>query len=194
MLASIRSALEFFTGKPYSWEEMEELTGFQAGKAAWTVKIWAYLATHGFDIHMIEGFDYKKYREQGKQYLTTFFKPEELQWQLENTNLLKIKPLLSVFLENVRQEVRSPQLADIDAMLADGYLVTVQLNSRLLNSQDGYIAHMILVYDKEGSEYIAHDPGLPSQAGRHIPADLLLKAMGGSDNTVEVTGLRLRKQ
>jgi hypothetical protein len=192
MLAAIRSALEYFTGEAYSWDRMEEITGYTPHKSAWTVKVWAYLATHGFDMRMVEGFDYRRYRAESITYLETFLKPEELKWQLEHTNLLEIKPLLPTFLKTVHQEVRSPQLTDIDDMLRDGYLVTVQLNSRALNDKEGYVAHMILVYDKDGDEYIAHDPGLPPQESRHIPSDLLFKAMGGEHNTVEITGIKVR--
>jgi len=192
MLACLRSALEHFTGKQYGWEELEKLTGFQSGKAAWTVKIWAYLATHGFDVRMIEGFDYNRYQTEGKEYLRTFLKPMELQWQLDHTNLLEVAPLLPTFLKSVYQEIRSPLLKDIDKMLDDNYLVTVQLNSRKLNGEKGYVAHMILVYDRQGDYYIAHDPGLPAHEARRIPARLLLDAMGGEHNTVEVTGLKLK--
>ena len=191
MLACLRSALECLTSKQYSWNELEKITGFKRDKAAWTVQVWAYLATHGFNIHMIEAFDYHRYQAEGKEYLRTFLKPEELQWQLAHTNLLEISPLLPTFLQKVHQEMRSPQLEDIDELLDGGYLVAVQLNCNVLNKREGYVAHMILVYAKQDGGYIAHDPGLPAHQARHIPAQLLLDAMGGKHNTTEVTGLKL---
>lgn len=194
MLASYRSVLEYFTGRQHGWRELEIITGFQSGKAAWTVKTWTYLATRGFDIRMIEGFDYKRYMEEGEAYLQNFFSPEEFQWQIQKTNLLEIKPLLPEFLEHTTYEKRSPNLHDIDTMLHDGYLVTVQLNSNALNEVPGYNAHMIVVYDKAGEDFVAHDPGLPPREARHIKPDLLYKAMGGDNNTVEVTGIKLESK
>jgi len=192
MLASIRSVLEYFTGKQYSWKELEDIIGYKHGRAAWTVQVWTYLATHGFDIRMIEGFDYQRYMDEGETYLQTFLKPEELEWQLQHTNLLEIRPLLPEFTKHVTHERRSPGLRDIDEMLEDGRLVTVQLNLNTLNGTPGYNAHMIVVYDKDNSAYVAHDPGLPPHEARHIDPVLLYKAMGGKNNTVEVTGIKLR--
>jgi len=193
MLACIRSAMEYFTDKTYSWEEMEELIGFKAGKAAWTVKIWTHLAKQGFDIHVIEAFDYERYQTEGRAYLESYLKPEELEWQLKHSNLLEIGPQLTEFLQLVHRETRSPKLSDIDTMLAEGRLVTVGVDSKTLNNQPGYTSHMILVHAKEGEEYIAHDPGLQPHENRRIPSDLLFKAMGGVGNRIEVTGIKLRK-
>lgn len=191
MLACMRAALEYLTGKGYSWEELENLTGYRPERAAWTVKMWTELADR-FDIRMIEGFDYERYFKEGESYLHTFLKPEEVKWQLKESNLAEIRPLIPQFLETVAYEKRSPELKDIDDMLGEGYLVTVLLNSRVLNHQEGYVAHMILVHAKDGDSYIAHDPGPPAAAHRHIPARLLFEAMGGADNTVEVTGIKLK--
>lgn len=192
MLSCLRSALEYFEKRPYSWEELEQLTGWQSGKAAWTVKAWTDLAEQGFDIQMIENFNYREYASEGKEYLQTFLKPEELEWQLKNTNLLEITPLLPKFLTTVNHIQKSPERGDIDRLLGEGYLVTVQLNSRVLNDRPGYVAHMILVLQQDGEDYIAHDPGLPGQALRRLSCSKVYEAMGATANTSEVTGLRPR--
>jgi hypothetical protein len=193
MLACYRSVLEYFDGRPYSWEELEKLSGFKPGRAAWTVKAWTTLARQGFDIKMTENFDYHEYFKEGEAYLQTFLKPEELKYQLERTNLLEIRPLLPEFFKTVRQIQKSPVLADIDELLSDGYLVLAQLNSRALNQQAGYVAHMVLITTKEHDMYIAHDPGLPGQENRSIAPNLLYNAMGGENNTTEVTGIKKGK-
>jgi hypothetical protein len=192
MLASIRSALEYFTDKQYTWEQLEDMTGYKPNTAAWTVKVWVELARQGFAIRMIEKFDYRRYQAERRAYLEQVFSDQKLAWQEEHTHLLQIAPLLPDFLQTVQQEMRSPQLADIDAMLAEGYLVTVQLNSRVLDGREGFAGHMILVHGKDGDEYIAHDPGLPPKENSRITSELLFRAMGGRDNTTEVTGLKLQ--
>ena len=190
MLATIRGALEYLTRSQYSWEDMEALLGYRPGRAAWTVEVWTKLAMQEFDIHMIEAFDYQRYADEGESYLRTFLKPEELAWQREYSNLLDIKPFLPRFLKTVRREQRSPQLRDIDLLLAQGYLVLVQLNLNVLNHKPGYVAHMILIHDKTDGTYVAHDPGLPPYKNRRIMPAKLLAAMGGEHNTVEVTGIK----
>lgn len=191
MLAVFRSALEYFTKKPYTWEELERLTGYKPDRAAWTVKIWTELADD-FDIRMIEGFDYQRYFDEGESYLHTFLRPEEVEWQLAKSNLADIRPLIPAFLEKVDYQMKRPSLKDIDDMLAEDYLVSVQLNSKALNDEEGYSAHMVLVHDSDGDEYIIHDPGLPPVKNRRVKKDLLFRAMGGDNNTSEVTGLKLK--
>lgn len=191
-LAVYRSILRYFTGKEYSWQEVEQLSGFQNGIAAWTVQIWTNLAKQGFDICMVENFDYASYLQKGMDYLQTIYKPEEIDWLLKHSNLANIKPFIPEFLKTIQHEQRTPQLSDIDAMLKDKYLVTVQVNSRALNDQPGYVAHMVLVTQHDDAGYTAHDPGLPPQANRHISRDQLWRAMGGDGNTTEVTGIKLK--
>jgi hypothetical protein len=191
-LACYRSALEHLTGKKYSWKELEAITGFKKGRAAWTVGVWAYLAERGFTIRMVEAFDYERYAKEGQSYLKTFLTPEDLEWYLKHTDLLDIKPLIPKFLKTVKHMKHSPQLSDIDTMLRQGFMVVPTLNSRILNNQSGYLKHAILIYDKKDDYYIAHDPGLTNaQPGRHIPATKLFTAMGGPDNTSEATGIKL---
>jgi hypothetical protein len=189
-VASTKSILEYFSGQKYAWKEVDDIIGYRPNRPAWTVKLWAYLAAHGYDVRMVEAFDYERYAREGEAYLATFLKPDELAWQLKHTNILEIQPLLPAFLESVQPERRSPTLKDIDAMLQDGYLVTVQLNSNALNNKPGYVAHVVTVYDKDGADYIAHDPGLPPRPARHIEPGTMYEAMGGDNNTTEVTGVR----
>lgn len=192
MVSALRSVLEYFTGKTYSWKEVEDILGYQSGQAAWTVKAWTELASAGFDIRMIENFDYARYQAEGEAYLREFLRPNELRWQLENSNLLEIRPLIPEFLSTVHHEQRSPTLQDIDEMLADERLVLVQLDAAKLNAlPKDYIAHMIVIYDKIGNDFVAHDPGFPAMAERRIAPHALYEAMGGADNTTEVTGIRL---
>lgn len=193
MVAVLRMIIEYWTHQKSTWREMAALTGFRNNIAAWTVTAWTRLARQGFDIRMIEKFDYAAYGEQGRAYLENYFEPDALDWVSKHSNLAELQSYIPEFLQTVRQEKRSPTLADIDALLAANYLVFVTLNSQVLNDRTGFVSHAILVYGKAGDTYIAHDPGLAPQPDRHIPADKLWDAMGGNDNTNEVTGVRLRK-
>ncbi len=191
MLAVYRSIFDYFYNERLDWAQLEELTGFNTDKAAWSLKVITYLARRGLDINMLEPFDYARYYDLGESYLNEFYSPVEKNWQLEHSNILEIKPLIPEFLENVQYTLKQPTLNDIDAMLDDDRLVFVTLNSRVLNDETGYFAHAVLIIDRDEGEYIVHDPGLPPLANRHIDRQKFLKAMGDTNTTSEVTGFRL---
>lgn len=193
MVAVYRSIVQFFTGKRLSWEQADELIGYKDGRPAWTLGALTKMAGMGFDIRMIEQFDYRTYAEQGEKYLQKLYSKEELDWQLAHTNILDIKPLIPRFLETVHWEQRSPTLQDIDGMLADGRLLFVTVNSLALDDQPGYSNHALLIIDREDDSYIAHDPGLPPHPARRVSKEKLWQAMGGKDNTAEATGFKLAK-
>lgn len=194
MLAVYRMIIKHFLHKEWSWEQLEELTGYQPGRPAWTVKPLTTLVTeHGLSAKMIEPFDYKRFAREGKDYLYDLYDNEEVEWYLANTNILEITPYISKFLAAVRPECRRATLQDIDDMLDEGRLVFVTVNAKKLNDQEGFGGHAVLVIAKESDDYIIHDPGLPSQPNRHIATEKFWQAMGGEQNTAEVTGFMLRK-
>ncbi len=193
MLAVYRSIFDYFYDERLDWLELEKLTGFKPGKAAWSLTIISYLAERGMDIRMIEPFDYARYYTIGEPYLDELFTPVEKDWQLKHGNILEIRPLIPDFLEKVKYELKRPSLEDIDSMLDEGRLVFVTVDSRILNDKPGYFSHAVLVIGNSRDQYIIHDPGLPPQPNRHVSKQKLYEAMGEEEKTSEVTGFRLKK-
>jgi 23S rRNA pseudouridine1911/1915/1917 synthase len=193
MLANYRMVIQYFLHKEWTWEQLEDLTGYTTGRPAWTVKALTSTAKElGLSVRMIEPFNYIRFAKEGKDYLYDLYDNEEVEWYLQHTNILEIKPSITSFLATVRPECRQAKLSDIDDMLAEGRLVFLTLNGRALNDATGYVNHSVLVIDKAGDDYIIHDPGLPPRPNRHVPAAKLWLAMGGESNTSEVTGFMLR--
>lgn len=193
-VAVYRMLFDYYQHREISWEEMDKMAGFEDHKAAWTVTIWERMSNQGFDIRMIENFDYHRYMQEGEAYLHVYLDDEQYQWQVEHTNILAMQPYIPSFLEKVKVESRSPMLSDIDAMLDDDRLVFLTLNSRALNDRPGYVSHAVLIIAKDGDEYIMHDPGLPPQPYRHVARSQVWKAMGGDNNTCEATGVKFKPQ
>lgn len=193
MLACYRMIMQWFLKRDMTWEQMAAFTGYTPGVTAWTLRSLVQCSRMGFAIQMVELFDYSRYAHEGDTYLEEFFEPDELTWFKTHSDLAGMKPYIDDFLHMVHFTRRSPQLADIDAMLADGRLVTVTLNSRVLNQKTGFASHMVLLYGKEGGEYLAHDPGPEPQPHRRIAADVLWQAMGGEGNRNEIAGFALHQ-
>lgn len=193
-LAVYKMLFDHFMGRRVDWEELEKMSGFRPGKAAWTVTMWERMSKQGFDIHVIEPFDYLSYMEQGEAYLRRYYTTAaEYEWQTNHTNILEIHPHIAPFLKEVTLESRHATLKDIDDMLAEGRLVFMTLNANVLNGKKrGASSHCVLVIGKEGDEYIIHDPGLPPQPYRRVDAERLWDAMGREKNTSEVTGVSFK--
>jgi len=186
------SILDFFLGKKYSWEQLEKLVGFKEGKAAWTVQPLPKMTELGLDISMIEPFDYQRYLKEGEKYLHTLYSQEEIDWYKKNSNILEMQKFIPKFLKTVNHQMRRATLVDVDAMLKQGRLIFMTVNSRALDDSPCFASHAILVFDKDGDDYIAHDPGLQPKPYRKITPDKLWAAMGGAKNTSEVTGFKLK--
>jgi 23S rRNA pseudouridine1911/1915/1917 synthase len=192
MLATYRSVLDYFLQKRFDWDAIEGLTGYKTGLAAWTVSSLPKMQAMGLDIRMIEPFDYQRYLNEGEEYLRTIYSPEEIYWYRKNTNILNIKDDIPEFLKHIKYECRRASLKDIDAMLSGDRLVFVTVNSKILNGSTGFVSHAILVLGKEGNDYVVHNPGPPPVAYQKISSELLWDAMGGDNNTAEVTGFKLK--
>lgn len=191
MLACYRSILKYFTDREYSWDELDELTGFRENKAAWTIEALVKLHKQGFEIKLIEPFDYRRYLAEGESYLPEVLTPTQAEWQLQHSNIREMKQFIPEFLEQIDYTCSMPTLADIDALLENGFLVTVVLDSRTLNDEQGYVAHMVLIYDRDGDVYMVHDPGLPPRPSRRVTRDRLWKAMGQGHAAADVTGFKI---
>lgn len=193
-VAVYRMLFDYFLDRKISCEDMEKMAGFQPGKAAWTITIWERMSKQGFDIRMIEPFDYGRYDKEGEAYLRVYFNEIEYNWQAKNSNILETRPYIASFLAQQKPEHRRANLQDIDDMLVDGRLVFLTLNSKALDNKPGFAVHAVLIIDKEGDEYIMHDPGLPPVPYRRVSAEKLWQAMGAERSTSEVTGVKFKPQ
>jgi 23S rRNA pseudouridine1911/1915/1917 synthase len=140
----------------------------------------------GLSVKTIRPFDYKRFIRERKDYLYDLYDNEEVEWQLEHTNVLDSIPYVSRFLAAIRPECRRATLHDIDDMLDQGRLVSVTTVSAVDDHDD----RMILIIDRTDKDYIVH---MPSQPVKHVPRKKLWEAMGGEQNMSEVTGFMLRK-
>lgn len=192
MLAVYRSLFDFFLHRKMTWKELESFTGYKPKRAAWTLKSLVQMQRMGFDIRMIEAFDYERYNEEGRDYLKKFFTKEQYEWQIENSNILDLRPHIAEFLKHINYEKREPTLNDIDSMLDDGRLVFLTINSRALNDEEGYIDHAVLVIARDETTYTVHDPGGEPQANRIVDRDKLLAAMTSGNRSADATGFKLQ--
>lgn len=175
--AVLRMALKYFyPSEDYSWEELDQLTGKKPDKWTWRTRALVELKRRGMDVVNWGNFDHKEFVERGASYLNDFFGPEKARIQIEHCDL-------EYEIENAREWVKVvenkfglPTLEDIKELLDIGYLVICNVNSKILNQQDGYSGHFVLIYDVKDDFVLMHDPGPPHSPERRVSYEVFFKA------------------
>ena len=73
--------------------------------------------------------------------------------------------------------------------MADGYVAKPMVNSKILNGQEGYEGHSVVVLDVDESDIWFHDPGLPAFENRKISHALFQQAMDSFGGEMDVIKL-----
>lgn len=188
-LATYRALIEHFTHTSISWTDVEQLHGYTPDAAAWTLKALLSMSDKGWDIVVHEPFDYELYLEKGENYLRAQMGDEIAEWQLAHSNIAEIKQYIPDYTKKIKHYVKNPTIATVEQMIDDGRLVTLVLNSRVLNGKSGYVGHSVLIFDYDENSFKFHDPGLPPHKSRIESKELILRAMG---NASDATGFKLK--
>lgn len=175
--AVLRMALKYFYPREdYSWDELDQLTGKKPDKWTWRTRAMVELRRRGMDVVNWGNFDHKEFVERGASYLNDIFGPEKARIQIEHCDL-------EYEIENAREWVKVvenkfglPTLEDIKELLDIGYLVICNVNSKILNQQEGYSGHFVLIYEVEDDFVLMHDPGPPHAPERRVSYEVFLKA------------------
>lgn len=122
----------FLPERNFSWAELDKLTHKVPGKGTWWLPAIVELNAMGLQTVHIGTFDYKKFHKDSKNYVLSFFSPEVAQWHLEKSDLVEIMPFIPKFVKNVSQSTRPASIADLDRLIDEGWLVSINVNSRTL--------------------------------------------------------------
>ncbi len=188
--AVFKSLIEYFMNETLSWLEMDELGHSVPGKGTWTAPYHLKLAQGGVEVVIIEQFDYKKFAKDGLQYLETL--GEKGEFYINHSNWSESLSSIKPFIDRVRVRNHNAHIGEIDELLEGGYLVGVELNSKVINGKDGFTLHYVLVKSKQGDDYIINDPGGLGDGyeNRIVDRATLMKAIGGEFAQYEVAGFR----
>ena len=188
--------LNYFTHRKYSWRELDDLTGHRSKKGTWFFPVLTKLKKKGFEIEVIDTFDYKKCYEEREKYLRKYFKnPQALKFCLERTDLFDKIELLPEFIKTIKPKKKSPDIKDIGNFLKKGYLIAVELDMGVLNNRDSYISHLILIIGFDKDNFIFHDPGLPPIKNRKVSKEIFEKAWSyDGESSHNITAIKYNNQ
>jgi len=188
--AVFRSLFHYFFNEDLNWGDIEKITKTEKEKGSWTMAAEIELAKRGIDVINIEPFDYARYYQEGIDYLRGNFDEDTVNYYLNKSNLLNVNEDIPTFLKLVKHESRKGTIKDIDGFLDNGYLVGVEINSRILNKKSGLSLHYVLIVEKEKDSYIVNDPGLPPFECRMVSKNEFIEALGKEGSNGEITAFR----
>lgn len=170
--------LTFFSGKEWPFETLDKISGKLSGKWTWPTLSMLWFLENGYEIKLIEEFDYLEFGKKGKGYLVEKCGADVADAQEKNSDLAREQKLALEFHQKGKIEFRIPAWEDLQNLLADGYLLILNVNAALMHGQKGYSGHFVVPVAVTDNEIILHDPGLPPTPSLTIGRDVFEAAWG----------------
>lgn len=175
--AVLKMVLGFFQPeREYTYQELDALSKKEAGKWTWPTAAMLWLMENGFELRLIEEFDYQAFAERGSDYLIDKCGHEVAQVQMENSDIPREQKIAADFVQYAPMDHRIPTIDDIESYLKQHWAVVCNVNSALMHNQSGYSGHFVVITDVNDKEVILHDPGLPPSPAFAVTRDLFERA------------------
>jgi len=153
----------FWPSREFSYEELDKISAKVPGKWTWPTAAMTWLMEQGYDIRLIEDFDYDAFAKRGEAYIMERCGAEVGKAQIENSVISREREYAGKFAAVAPLENRIPTFEDIKELLEAGYLVICNINAAALYGFEGYSGHFVVVFECNQKTVTIHDPGLPSQ-------------------------------
>lgn len=177
VVATLRMALEYF-GQKYTWEELNELVERKEGKWGSFSAAVVKLKKEGWDVKIIETFDFERYYKEGVKYFyKKYGKSITEETFLPNYDFEASKKHAKELLSLGIAERRKLSFKEIEQYLNEGYLVAVVVNSRMLTGNEGFMAHAVLITGIDDENVWFHDSSFSSpQSNKKMNKKMFIKA------------------
>ncbi|MDP2599409.1 MAG: hypothetical protein Q8P84_01570 [Deltaproteobacteria bacterium] len=176
--AALKMVLHFFTGREWSFEELDKLSGKKPGQWTWPTQSLIWLLDHGYQVKLLEEFDYKDFGKRGRDYLAEKWGEEVAKEQETHSDLVHEQALALEFAKRAPLEYRVPEWDDLEKMFDAGYLLICNVNASLLHHLEGYSGHFVVPVAIERQIITIHDPGLPPSPSLRVAKKVFEKAWG----------------
>lgn len=179
--AVLKSVLKYyFPQENYSFKKLDEITAHKKGKWTWKNAMIFFLASRGLEVVEIVDFDSQRFAEEGIFFLKENWPREVFEAQERYSDLRQEQLLTRKLLKQkrVKLEMRIPLLSDMRRLLKEGYILMTNINPCVINNQEGYWSHFVLIVDIGRDYVIYHDSGLPPEPNKKVSLKVFMKAMG----------------
>lgn len=158
--------------RPFSMEDMLDLTGAKEGLATWPAKTLLELDSLGLEPVMIGSFNGQAFVERGVPYIREVMGDEVAAWQEKYSDIPAERArYATLYQKGVAVIEAVPTLNMLSDYLADGYMVQCGVNSKRLRGEEGYVGHSVLVLAANSQEVVLHNPGPLAEPYQHVTAE-----------------------
>jgi len=184
--AALRMVLKhFFPEREFTYEELDRASNKQSGKWTWPYAAIVWMTEQGLEVINVSIFDTNQFVAHAESYMLEVFGEEKTKANLEHSDISLAVSDAEQYLKNrsIKEERRIPTIDDIKEFLKQGYIPTCGVNSRVINGEEGYAGHRIVVTGFDENGLFIHDPGgrLPPIEDRLVDYQTFERAWGYPD-------------
>ncbi|MCB9802080.1 MAG: peptidase C39 family protein [Pseudomonadales bacterium] len=184
--AALKMVLKFFwPEEAYSLDELDEVTAKVDGLWTWPIAGLLWLQEKHAEVSMIDAFDFHAFVKDGGQYLLDFYGDEVGSAQIAHSDIEQEISFAQQALKTLSIEKRSARMADVKALLEDGFLVICNVNANAPNNKEGYTGHFVVITGFDENGLYMHDPGLPPRRNRRVSYEHFTSAWAYPDETAK---------
>jgi hypothetical protein len=177
--AALKMALaHLLPEREFSYEFLDEMSGKKPGKWTWPTAAMLWLIEEGFEIGLVEEFDYREFVNDGGEYLLRRYGREVGEAQIKNSDIEYEREIAKRFIDIAPIEYRIPNFDDLKKAFSENSVSIIYLNAQALLGISGYSGHFIVVCDVDEKNVRLHDPGLPPRPNLIVSCDVFNKAWG----------------
>jgi len=179
--AALATILAYYLpDRSYDWKTLDRITAHSANYT-WPSAGLLYCASIGFEVLLIEDFDYGRFSLEGYSYLVEVAGKEVADDQRANSDLPQEMRYAKELNSAIRIEQRIPSSRDLRDCLESGAPVICNVNSCTLSGRKGYTGHFVVVTGVGEDGLWLHDPGLPPLEDEFVQWELFDRAWSYPD-------------
>lgn len=184
--ACVGMAIMFFEKCLPTWQELDQLTGFEAGQLTWYMRSFIKFSQRGYKVAVYDWLDYKLFASEPDRALREAYGDEAAEFAQLHSNIATAvrdtKELLKM--SSIEIERRIPEIDDLKSLMRDGFVVICNVNQKTIQEDDGYIGHSVIPVAIGDGIIKIHNPGPPAKAFQILTFDRFEKAWSSPDENM----------
>jgi hypothetical protein len=167
----------FFHEKDFTFEELDKISDKQKDKWSWSCAALVELKRMGLKVRHYSTFDYSAFVKNGADYIRKIYEKDVAEKMIEMSDInSEIENANDMLRENIF-ELRELSFEDVEKHFKEGYAITLLINSRIINNEDGYSGHFVVLTGFDEINVFINDPAIKhGSENRKLNKNLFIRA------------------